>query len=130
MKRYTRQSETGFIFYLVIVILALMGSALYMLTRMSNGMRRQTDEMYLEISERNLTASGGHWAWLHREDWRDKVSSESYLLDVSALDVPGGKLALSRADQGETPDKLIIETNCTRRKITLHKKTTIDPALP
>ena len=126
MKQQEKNNRKGFVFYLVIVVLALTGSSLFLLTHISNGMAHQSDQMYLEACQRNLSASGLVWVKRNAIKINELLSNEPRTLDTTDLQVPAGHINVSRGNGGDNSHKdkkLTVEVRCSKRKILLREKT-------
>jgi len=112
----------------VIVVLALTGSSLFLLTHISNGMAHQSDQMYIEACRRNLSASGLIWVKRNATKIDELLSNEPRVLDTTDLQVPAGHINVSRGSGGDDSHedkKLTIEVRCSKRKISLRAKTIV-----
>ncbi len=80
----------GFILTFVIVLIGLVGAAMFVLTGGSNTMLFEADAAYVRAVDRNLAASGLAWA-RHRADLKDaSLPNEPVSLD---MDFPGARQA-------------------------------------
>jgi len=129
MKHTSRTTRNGFIFYMVIAALALTGSAFLLLTRMSNEMAFHSDQMYFQLCRRNLSASAAAWTRLTAERLPQKLSSGSYHLDATDLQIPAGRISISTAPN-QAANQVTIEVRCSGRKITVSKEYNISLTAP
>ncbi len=85
-----RRKRTGLAMLYVLVVIALVGGAVYLLTDACGTMAFETRQMYVDACARNLTASGLAWAR------RLKVGSPG--ADVPARSLDAGLLAIPGAE--------------------------------
>ena len=86
-----RRKRTGLAMLYVLVVIALVGGAMYLLTDACGTMAFETRQMYVDACARNLTASGLAWGR------RLKVGSPgadlpARSLDAEPLAIPGAEL--------------------------------------
>ena len=128
MKQQRKKIRKGFTLYLVIVAIALTGSSLSLLTHISNGMTQQSDRMYLRACYRNLLASGLIWVKHNNTKIAELPSNEPRVLDTTDLQIPDSHINVSCGNGGDDSHKdkkLTIEVRCSKRKISLRKKTIV-----
>jgi hypothetical protein len=128
MKQQRKKIRKGFTFYLVIVAIALTGSSLFLLTHISNGMAHHSDRMYLKACYRNLRASGLIWVRHNTTKIAELPSNESRVLDTTDLQIPDSHINVSRGNGGDDSHKdkkLTIEVRCSKRKMSMCKKTIV-----
>jgi len=97
----------------VIVIMALIAPAMYVLTVASASLANQTYRMRVEAHRRNLEASGLAWAkHSARAGGKDKTAA----LDVTHIQAPDGKLNVTVSQAPDGRARVRIRTYCRRGK--------------
>lgn len=84
----------GFVLFLVIAAIALVGVIMVVLTAGADTMVFQSDTAYLGAIERNLTASGLAWARLNARDVSPQAANRTVSLDVANMGVRGSSLTV------------------------------------
>lgn len=88
-----RVRENGFVLFLVLVTMILVGAEMFVLAGGSNTILFQADNAYLQAVEQNLTASGLAWAKKNFED--ENLQSVSETIELFLADINIKKAALS-----------------------------------
>jgi len=108
----TRQN--GFVMVFVIVILALVGIYMIVLTSDANTFLFQADHAYLKACEQNLTASG--LAWARKNIDNTKTTTGAFELDTAAMNIRGAVISIN-VSPGAT--QVQVSTSCSRARQTL-----------
>lgn len=113
--------QNGFVLLLVITAIAMVGTATYVLAGGSNTMLFQSDTVYLQACERNLTASGLAWAKQNIKNRNQGSFNRMIELDTANLNIRGSRLnlfiSISRNKQAEVQ----INTSCSRARRTFRR---------
>ena len=104
----------GLVFYLLIMVMALMAALLAVLANTINTMYFQTNLTYLQAYERNLKASGAAWAKQIVKNNDGENISKLVQLDVNDLNIRGSDLRV-RINGPEVE----IDTSCGRGRQSL-----------
>lgn len=110
--------EKGFIFVLVIVMLASISAVIYILAAQANTMLFQTDTAYLRATERNLTASALAWAGYNIENQSTEALKESVNLDTAKLTTRPSTLSITVSDPESDEPQAEVVTSATRKRRT------------
>ena len=87
---------------LVVMLIALIGIVVSLLTEASNTMIFQSNKTYLQACERNLIASGLAWSKINiKKDSRD-ITGKMIELDVTELNIRGSSLTVNINSPVET----------------------------
>jgi hypothetical protein len=126
----TRKTKpNGFIMLFVVVILALIGMYMVVLTSDANIFGFQADRAYLEACQQNLTASGLNWA--KKNVGALKPTTGSVGLDASDMGIKNATLSvkLSAGEKGKL--QVEINTSCSkaRQRLSSVKKFTLETKL-
>lgn len=111
----TRQN--GFVMVFVIVILALVGIYMIVLTNDANTFLFQADHAYLEACEQNLTASG--LAWAKKNINNTKTSTGAFELDTEAMNIRGAVISINVSPGKKGASQVQVSTFCNRARQTL-----------
>jgi hypothetical protein len=111
----TRQN--GFVMVFVIVILALIGMYMIVLTNDANTFLFQADRAYLEACEQNLTASG--LAWAKKNIDNTKTSTGAFELDAAAMNIRGAVISVNVSPGKKGASQVRVSTSCSRARQTL-----------
>ena len=114
MKQHRRQ---GYVLVLVMIVLFLIGTELFVLSRISQSMMFHTDTAYLQAQGRNMVTSAV--AWL-RQQGRIDTSTE-IKLDMDQLKIPQANCSVSIVKNDDAPDHFQIKVYCTRARRTFKK---------
>lgn len=111
----TRQN--GFVLVFVIVVLALIGMYMIVLTSDANTLLFQADRAYLEACEQNLTASG--LAWAKKNIDNTKPSTGAFELDATAMHIRGAVISVNVSPGKKGASQVRVSTSCSRARQTL-----------
>jgi hypothetical protein len=113
--------QNGFVLLLVIMAIALVGTATCVLAGGANIMLFQSDTVYLQACERNLMASGLAWAKQNIKNRNQGSFNKMVELDTANLGIRGSSLnvfiSISRDKQAEVQ----INTSCSRARRTFKR---------
>lgn len=113
----TRRS--GFILVYVIMLLALVGVVMLVLTQGANTMLFQADAAYLQAVDRNLAASG--LAWAHHQAARgEAATADPVSLDTRSLGDSRATLAVEITPRGDATG-CRIETSVAKGRQSISK---------
>jgi len=122
-----RAGRQGYAILLALLMISLVGAAVFVLARVSNDFLFEADQAYGNACRRNLAASALAWARQHPDELRKAGPARAISLEADSLKVhdgrlrltplaPAGKLArvrlhirfrCGRSDQKHTDDYLI-----------------------
>lgn len=116
-----RIRENGFVLFLVIAIMALVGAEMFVLAGSSNTILFQADNAYLQAVEQNLTASG--LAWVKKNFENENLQNLNKTTGLSLADMNIKKAALSIfVEKGENEGAEVqINASCSRGGHTLRR---------
>jgi len=114
-----KRRDKGFILILVIMLIALVGIIVSLLTEASNTMLFQANKTYLQACERNLIASGLAWSKINIQKESGDISGKMIELDVTEMNIRGSSLAINLSSPAETQPHVQISTSCSRGRQTL-----------
>jgi hypothetical protein len=125
--RKSRQS--GFIMLVIIVILAMIGMYMIVLTSDSNILGFQADRAYLEACQQNLTASGLNWTKKNIDT--SKMATGPIELGTSDMGIKNAVLRVKLITTENGKSQVEIETSCSkaRQRLSSVKKFTIETRL-
>ncbi len=95
---------------IVIVILALIGTYMILLASDSNIFGFQSDRVYLEACQQNLTASG--LAWARKNFNTSKITTSAVELDTAAMGIKNSALSVKLSDKSQVE----IKTSCSKAR--------------
>jgi len=120
----------GFVLVLVIIVMALIGMVMFVLTEGANTMLFQSNRAYLEAVERNLIISSLTWAKQNIKSQKAEIFNKTIDLDIADLNIQDATLNIvvspaplrPRPSPGRARDKeaeVEISTSCSRGRRTL-----------
>lgn len=113
--------QNGFAMIFVIVVLALVGIYMFVLTGNTKTILFQTNLAYIEACEQNLIASGRAWA---KENAAAEIPAPKTIdLDTSAMGISKSHLSISITPTDNSHTLINVTTQCTRRR---HNLTTTE----
>ena len=83
----------GFVLLLVIMLIAMIGIIVSVLTEASNTMVFQSNKTYLRACERNLIASGLAWSKINLQKESGDIPDKMIELDVTDMNIRGSSLS-------------------------------------
>ena len=113
------EKNKGFTLMLVVMLIALIGIVVSLLTEASNTMIFQSNKTYLQACERNLIASGLAWSKINIKKESGDISGKVIELDVTELNIHGSSLNVNLSSPVETRPEVRIRTSCSRGRQTL-----------
>jgi len=113
--------QNGFVLLLVITAIALVGTATYVLADGSNTMLFQSDTVYLQACERNLTASGLAWAKQNIKNRNQGSFNRMIELDTANLGIRSSSLNVFISISQDKQAEVRINTSCSRAGQTLKR---------
>jgi type II secretory pathway component PulK len=114
--------KKGFVFYLIIMVMALMAAVMAVLANAVNTMYFQTSSTYLKAYERNLKASGVAWAKQIVENNDSENTNRMIQLDVNDLNIRESALEVTIYTPLESKPEIRINTSCSRGRQSLRHK--------
>jgi hypothetical protein len=106
--------QNGFVLVLVIIAIALVGTATYVLAGGTNTMLFQSDTVYLQACERNLRASGLAWAKQNIKNRNQGSFNRMIELDTANLGIRGSSLNVFISISQDKQAEVQINTSCSR----------------
>jgi len=124
-----KTKPSGFIMLFVIVILALIGTYMIVLTSDANIFGFQADRAYLEACRQNLAASGLNWA--KKNIGTSKTAIGPIELDTSDMKIKNAVLRVKFAAGEKSKSQVEINTSCSksRQRLGSVKKFTLETKL-
>jgi type II secretory pathway component PulK len=109
----------GFVLLLVIMLIAMFGIIVSLLTEASNTMIFESNKTYLLACERNMIASGLAWSKINiQKDSRD-IPVKMIELDVTEMNIRGSSLIVNTSSPSQNRPQVRIRTSCSRGRQTL-----------
>lgn len=115
------EREDGFVLVLVIVMIALIGVVLFVLTEGTKTMLFQSDTAYLQALERDLTVSGLAWAKQKLRDEHREAFNKTVELDLGDMNIRGSTLSVTIGSPTDKEAEVQIDTSCTRGRRSLRR---------
>jgi hypothetical protein len=109
----------GFVLWLVIIAIGLIGAIMIVLTAGANTMMFQSDTAYLQAIECNLMASGSAWVRLNIRGKSPETFSRTVSLDLADMNMRGSSLTVGVGAPMDNRVEVQINTSCTRGRRTL-----------
>ena len=106
--------EKGFVLFFVIVMLAVIGTYMIILTRDANIIVFQTQRAYLEACGANMVASGRTWA-----QENVNVAVGTFELDTSEFGVGQSALRVAASSREGGQRRIGVSSQCTRQQLTV-----------
>jgi hypothetical protein len=121
-----KKRQNGFVLVIVMVILALVGTYMIVLTNNANTLLFQADRAYLEACDQNLTASG--LAWARKNIGSAKTSTGAFELDAAAMNIRGAVIRVDVSAGKKGMLQVQVSTSCSRGRQSLNftRKFTIE----
>jgi len=113
--------QNGFVLLLVIIAIAMVGTATYVLADGSNTMLFQSDTVYLQACERNLTASGLAWAKQNIKNRNQGSFNKMIELDTANLGIRDSSLNVFISISQDKQAEVRINTSCSRASRTFKR---------
>jgi hypothetical protein len=113
--------QNGFVLLLVIIAIAMVGAATYVLADGSNTMLFQSDTAYLQACERNLRASGLAWAKQNIKNRNQESFNRVIELDTANLDIRDSRLNVFISTSQDKQAEVQINTSCSRARQTFKR---------
>lgn len=117
-----KRKRKGFILVAVIGVLAAVGIGMYVLIGGSNALLFQSNSVYLEACEANLTASGLAWAKKNIKAGNEEIFDKSIELDVSDMKIGRGSLNVNVSRPVNKRPEVQIHSSCSRGRQTLSRR--------
>jgi type II secretory pathway component PulK len=114
--------QNGFVLLVIIMLLAVIGVLMYMLTEDTKTLSFQSDTAYLKALERNLTASGLVWAKNKIKNQDQQVFNKIVELDVNDMNLRSATLNVTIIAPMDTQPQVQINTSCSRGRRTLSRE--------
>ncbi|MFB3893741.1 MAG: hypothetical protein ACE15C_17140 [Phycisphaerae bacterium] len=109
-----RRNDKAFVLVLVLIMIVMAGSALVVMTAISNDMAWRSDRAYYDACGRNLVASGQAWAAANAKAVSAARQGQPRSLDVSPLPYRGAKLSVSVGSSADGKAQLQVSSECGR----------------
>jgi hypothetical protein len=116
--------KTGFSLIIVLVVLSLVGVAIFILAEISRSIIFESNMAYVQACRRNMTASALAWASENHKDITADKKPKVISLDIETLGIKGGSLAIEWLETGNKTAEVEITTKCKSGRITLDSKNT------
>jgi hypothetical protein len=113
--------QNGFVLLLVIIAIALVGTATCVLAGGANIMLFQSDTVYLQACERNLMASGLAWAKQNIKNRNQGSFNKMVELDAANLGIRGSSLNIFISISQDKQAEAQINTSCSRARRTFKR---------
>ena len=113
--------QNGFVLLLVIIAIAMVGTATYVLADGSNTMLFQSDTVYLQACERNLRASGLAWAKQNIKNRNQGSFNKMIELDTANLGIRDSSLNVFISTSQDKQAEVQINTSCSRARQTFKR---------
>jgi hypothetical protein len=114
-----RLRQNGFVLILVIIAIAVIGIAMFVLTNIASTMQFQSHTVYLQACERNLLASGLAWAKENIQNESREIFDKVVELDVGKMDIRGSALDVTIGAPADSATEIEVNTSCSRGRQTL-----------
>jgi hypothetical protein len=106
--------QNGFVLVLVIIAIALVGVASYVLAGGTNTILFQSDTAYLQACERNLRTSGLAWAKQNIKNRNQESFNRMIELDTANLGIRDSNLTIFISIARDKQAEVRINTSCSR----------------
>jgi hypothetical protein len=113
--------QNGFVLLLVIIAIAMVGAASYVLAGGTNTMLFQSDTVYLQACERNLRASGLAWAKQNIKNRNQGSFNKMIELDTANLGIRSSSLNVFISISQDKQAEVRINTSCSRASRTFKR---------
>jgi len=113
--------QNGFVLLLVIIAIAMVGTATYVLAGGTNTMLFQSDTVYLQACERNLRASGLVWAKQNIKNRNQGSFNKMIELDTANLGIRSSSLNVFISISQDKQAEVRINTSCSRASRTFKR---------
>ena len=130
--RKIRTRQNGFVFIFVVMVIALIGTEIFVLTGVANTMLFETDTAYLRACQRNLVISGLAWAKRNIRNQSAETFNRTTDLDATGphfarfgemgapyMDVQAASLSVTIVIPADKQAEVQIDTSCTCKRRTL-----------
>lgn len=114
-----KRAKSGFVLIFVVVAIALIAVATFVMTDDAKTMLFHSDTAYLEAVQRNLVVSGLHWAKYNLRNERTKAFGKTTELDVTAMSARPASLTITMDIPAEQAVQVRIDASCSRARRTL-----------
>lgn len=117
-EKMKKARQNGFVLILVIIVLAIIGVEMFVLTDSSNTMMFQANKAYLKACERNLKASGLAWAKRNIQNKSRENFDKTVELDVGKMNILGSRLKVNINTPRGKETQVQVETMCSQGRQT------------
>ncbi len=104
--------KKGFVLLIIIGILFFMGTALFLLSYISNKITYQTNGAFLETVERDMASSGIAWAKHNIKNGNIKKTGEEIQLDTAGIYTRGAQLSVKIDKITRKQAEITVKTFC------------------
>lgn len=111
-----KMQRKGFILVIVILLLAVVGLEMFVLTSGSNTILFQADTAYLQAVERDLTVSGLAWARRNINSEGGKILDKTVVLDINDMNIRSAALSVTISTPSNEEKEVRIDTSCSRAR--------------
>ncbi|MHC4477758.1 MAG: hypothetical protein ACYTEL_19105 [Planctomycetota bacterium] len=111
-------ARKGFALVTVVVLIAGMGAALFVLAGIGNTVLFESDTAYLQACERNLIASALAWARNNIKTQNKESFGKTVVLDAEKMGIHEASLSVTIDMATEGKAEVRISTRCSRRRRT------------
>ena len=122
-----RRCEEGFVLYYVVVLMALIGLSVLLLTKTSNTMIKGTNRICLNAHARNLEASARVWAQRNITGQEQLLPGGPVNLNVGSLPVAVTDCTIKIDKKAAGPSPVTIQIACSRNRISVKRTVSIAP---
>lgn len=113
-----KMEQNGFVLVIMIMVMAVIGIEMFVLTGGSNTMLFQADTAYLQACESNLAASGLAWARKNIAKEGEKALDKTIELDINDMDIKSAALSVAISVSGKGEKEAQINTSCSQARQT------------
>jgi len=110
----------GFVLIFIVLLIAVVGAEMFVLTGISNRMLFDSNTAHLEALERNLSAAGLGWA-RHAATQNTEAFGRTVELDVTSMRASGAALSVTLGVPKDKTLEVEVNTMCRRGPRTLKR---------
>ena len=114
--KMNKLKQNGFVLVIVIVLIAVVGLEMFVLTGGSNTMLFQADSAYLQACESNLVASGLAWTKINIKDKSKEMFDKTIELDITDMNMKSAALSVSISVPADGEKEAQINASCSRAR--------------
>lgn len=121
--RSVQDRPDGFVLILIVLLIAVVGAEMFVLSGISNRMLFDSNTAHLEALERNLSAAGLGWA-RHAAKQNTEAFGRTVELDVTSIEASGAALSVTLGVPQDRTVQVQVNTMCSRGPRTLKRSHT------